>query len=113
VDNLPTWVPDACTLPSSEQPLRVAAFDSLFTTSLRAVYRIGPDALRLSFDPEAEATLVDLVARESECCSFFAFRLSRDDDALHLDTRVPQVHVAILDALAARAADLAESTGSH
>jgi hypothetical protein len=41
------WVPAACTLPTAEQPLRVAEFDDLFATSVRAVDRVGPTVLRL------------------------------------------------------------------
>jgi hypothetical protein len=34
------WAPvDACTLPTADQPLRVAEWDDLFATSLRAVER--------------------------------------------------------------------------
>jgi hypothetical protein len=32
-----TWVPDACTLPTEEVPLRVAEFDALFASTLRRV----------------------------------------------------------------------------
>ena len=40
-----SWAPvDACTLPTAEQPLRVAEWDGLFAESLRAVER--PDATR-------------------------------------------------------------------
>ncbi|MEV4838269.1 hypothetical protein AB0K05_27425 [Nonomuraea sp. NPDC049486] len=33
------WVPSACTLPTAEQPLRVAEFDALFADAVRAVAR--------------------------------------------------------------------------
>jgi hypothetical protein len=33
------WVPEACTLPTVEQPLRVAEFDDLFATALRGIAR--------------------------------------------------------------------------
>jgi hypothetical protein len=29
-----TWVPEACTLPTVDQPLRAAEFDDLFATAL-------------------------------------------------------------------------------
>ncbi|MEV6153769.1 hypothetical protein AB0L53_25835 [Nonomuraea sp. NPDC052129] len=31
------WVPSECTLPTAEQPLRVAEFDALFAEVVRAV----------------------------------------------------------------------------
>ena len=34
------WVPEACTLPTVEQPLRVAEFDELFATAVRPVERV-------------------------------------------------------------------------
>ena len=97
------WAPvDACALPTGEQPLREAEFDALFATALRGVERLGPDLLRLTFDGTAE--LEDLIARESSCCSFFAFDLTATDDGLVLDVRVPAARVAVLDGLARRAA---------
>ena len=43
------WVPaDACTLPTAEQPLRVAEFDGLFATALRGMERGEPGWLRLN-----------------------------------------------------------------
>ncbi|WP_245718914.1 hypothetical protein [Micromonospora rhizosphaerae] len=36
------WVPEACTLPTAERPLRVAEFDELFATALRGQTRLSP-----------------------------------------------------------------------
>jgi hypothetical protein len=93
------WVPDACTLPTIERPLRVAEFDELFRTALRSRERIAPTQLRLTLDPAAEATARDLCARESECCAFFTFTFGRDDAGLLLDITVPPQHIAVLDGL--------------
>ena len=94
----------ACTLPTVEQPLRVAEFDALFARSLRDVQRLAGTRLRLLLDPDVEAVARDLTARESECCSFFTFTLTRVGGGLQVDVEVPAVQVAVLDALAVRAA---------
>jgi hypothetical protein len=98
------WIPaDACTLPTAERPLRVAEFDALFATALRAVERPAPDRLRLELDAAAAASARQLVARESRCCSFFDFRFTPADDRLLLDVRVPASRIDVLDGLARRA----------
>ncbi|NUO57978.1 MAG: hypothetical protein HOV71_01100 [Hamadaea sp.] len=48
------WVPDACTLPTAEQPLRVAEFDALFAASLRHADRRTPTRLRLTLGSSTE-----------------------------------------------------------
>jgi hypothetical protein len=101
-----SWAPTECTLPTAERPLRVAEFDELFATSLRAVTRITPTHLRLHLDGagQVEATTTDLVARETACCSFFTFNLDRTGDhRLQLDIQVPASYREVLDGLAARA----------
>jgi hypothetical protein len=103
------WVPDACTLPTAERPLRLAEFDQFFTEAVRGTDRMSAQHLRLRLDGAAqvEETARDLIGRESSCCSFFSFQLSRSrPDLLTLDVRVPTGHVGVLDALAARAASV-------
>ena len=95
---------DACTLPSAERPLRLAEFETLFATALRAQHRLSPTRLRWTLDPAAEATARDLTARESACCTFFGFTFTAAQGGLHLDVRVPLAHVVVLDALSAIAA---------
>ena len=97
------WVPQACTLPTVEQPLRSAEFDALFAASLRGVQRLAGTRLRLVLDAGVEAVARDLTARESECCSFFTFTVAQTAGELRVDVEVPAEHVAVLDALAARA----------
>ncbi|MEU4041152.1 hypothetical protein ACK389_10375 [Streptomyces antibioticus] len=101
-----TWVPDACTLPTAELPLRVAEFDTLFTERLTEVDR--PDRLRLRLvlagGDGVEETVRDLIARESGCCSFFTFAISPGPEQIHLDVSVDGAHEAVLDALQERAA---------
>jgi hypothetical protein len=101
------WVPEACTLPTVDRPLRLAEFDDLFATALREQQRLSPTALRWRFDPAAEVEARDLTGRESSCCSFFAFAFTfagDDGDGLRVDVQVPAGRVDVLDALASRAA---------
>ncbi|MFC6023316.1 hypothetical protein ACFP2T_45080 [Plantactinospora solaniradicis] len=98
-------VPASCTLPTVEQPVRLAEFDELFATAVRSVHRAAPSRLRLELapDPEVAARVADLMVRESGCCSFFAFTLSMADHRLRCDVTVPTERVRVLDALTARA----------
>jgi hypothetical protein len=98
------WVPQACTLPTIERPLRLAEFDSLFATALRAQQRVAPTRLRWTLDPAAEDPARDLTARETGCCSFFTFTFALSAEVLHVDVEVPASHVDVLTALADRAA---------
>ena len=102
----PTWVPDACTLPAAAQPLRRAEFDDLFATALHHTELVGPQHLRLTLTGAdgLEASVADLAARESECCSFFVFTIARPaPDTVTLDVEVPPMHTDVLAALADRA----------
>src|SRR5690349_22714458 len=96
---------DECTLPSAERPLRLAEFDALFAAAVRRVETLGPAHARLHLSGPAglEATVRDLTARETQCCSFFAFTVTTDGDDLTLDVRVPDRYAEILAALVARA----------
>ncbi len=98
-------VPASCTLPTAEQPVRVAEFDALFADSLRARERFDAGHLRLSFagGDSVAAAVRDLVARESTCCSFFEFTVSADEDRVLLDVVVPPSHAEVLDGLAGMA----------
>jgi hypothetical protein len=100
----PAWAAEACTLPSVEQPLRIAEFDTLFAGSLRQVQRPEPTRARLVLGPGVEDTVRELAARESECCSFFTFTVAPAENALLFDVAVSASHVAVLDALTTRAA---------
>ncbi|MET9068175.1 hypothetical protein [Streptosporangium sandarakinum] len=99
------WAPSACTLPTAEQPLRVAEFDALFTDAVRGVARPEPTRLRLElvFSPGNAARAAELTARENGCCSFFTFTLTIAGGGLTLEVTVPAEHTEVLDALQARA----------
>ncbi len=107
-----TWVPESCTLPTVEQPLRVAEFDDLFATAVRPAERVGPAELRLHL-PAGNGTVStarELVARETGCCSFFAFEVRPSATRTELAVRVPDAQSAVLDAMLQRA-DAARAEG--
>jgi hypothetical protein len=100
-------VPDACTLPTVDQPLRLAEFDDLFATAVRQVERIDAHhvRLRLAGPVGLAASVRDLTARETQCCSFFAFTVApeqatADTEALTMDIEVPSQYADVLDSLA-------------
>ena len=104
------WVPEACTLPTAQRPLRLAEFDALFATAVKRVERVGVLRLRLTLTGpvELEAIVRDLTERESRCCSFFAFTVTTHGPGqLVLDVTVPAAHVDVLDALTTRASQKA------
>jgi len=105
-----SWLPQACTLPTVEQPLRVGEFEQLYA-AVRAVERVGATRVRLGLPPEpaVAARVADLLVRESDCCSFFTFTLTATAGTLLLEVAVPPAHVQVLDALVD---SVATSTGS-
>lgn len=100
----PAWVPQSCTLPTEERPLRVAEWDALFSERLVSPARPHPLHLRLDLaaGPGVEGRVRDLVERESACCSFLTFTATRRENLIRLDVSVDRAHEAVLDALAAR-----------
>lgn len=102
-------VPDACTLPTAERPLRLAEFDDLFATAVRRVEPVTATHIRMWLTGPAglEATVRDLTARETACCSFFTFTVTGepgdDSGALTLDVEVPGQYADVLASLAERA----------
>jgi hypothetical protein len=103
-------VPDACTLPTAEQALRLAEFDELFATAVRRVEPVTAEHVRmwLTGPTGLERTVRDLTARETQCCSFFSFTITPetagDGEALWLDVAVPARYTDVLYSLAQRAA---------
>lgn len=101
------WVPQSCTLPTEERPLRVAEWDALFSERLTSSSR--PEPLRLRLDlaagPGVKERVMDLVERERGCCSFFTFTTTPGENLIGLDIAVDPTHETVLDALAARTAD--------
>ncbi|KUL46730.1 hypothetical protein [Streptomyces regalis] len=96
------WVPQSCTLPTDERPLRVAEWDALISERLASSSRPAPLRLRLELadGPGVEERVRDLVARESGCCSFFTFTTTPSENLIGLDIAVDPAHETVLDALA-------------
>jgi hypothetical protein len=106
-----TWAPQSCTLPTAEQPLRIAEFDQFFADAVRGVRRRSRTWLNLDLEPDADsaARAADLALRETTCCSFFTFTLTVAGGTLQMGVSVPDSYVEVLDALAARAAGQIEA----
>ncbi|WP_328474531.1 hypothetical protein OHA21_15420 [Actinoplanes sp. NBC_00393] len=105
-------VPDACTLPTAEQPLRLAEFDALFATAVRGIDLVDAThaRLRLSGPAGLAATVRDLTARETDCCSFFTFTITEEPDGVVvLGIEVPAAYADVLDALIRRAGTVSAS----
>jgi hypothetical protein len=111
-DLMDTWiVGNFCTLPTAARPLRVAEFGELFQDQIAAPRWI--DAHRVEFSLAAADDLYsrasDLVARESACCSFFDFSITRvavaeiQGPGLLVRVGVPASRHDVLEALADRA----------
>lgn len=100
-----SWVPDSCTLPTVQVPLRLAEFDGFLGACARTVDRVDEHTLRIALDADAQvaARAADLATRESSCCSFFTFTVTATGGDLALTIQVPDGYVPVLDALASRA----------
>jgi hypothetical protein len=107
------WVPDACSLPTVDRPLRLTEFDDLFAVAVRRVEPVTPTHARLHLTGETglAATVRDLTARETECCSFFDFTVTPvtavEGETVILDVDVPAQYANVLDALTLRASAVA------
>ena len=72
--------------------------------------RLSPTTLRFSLagGDDVAGRVQDLADRETKCCAFFTFVLTKDLDEpggsrLHLDVSVPTGREEVLDGLGARA----------
>jgi hypothetical protein len=95
---------DICTLPTAEQPLRLAEWDELFADAVISTKMIEPGRARAALRSQhgVAARAADLAVRETECCSFFTFTLTATGGQLDLQISVPSAHTAVLDAMVAR-----------
>ena len=95
------WTPDACTLPTTERPVRIAEFEDLFAHVLRAS---RPDSTRLELlvPNDIEATARELARRESQCCTFFTFEFEAVGGDVVMRVGVPPEQSGVLDAIEAR-----------
>jgi hypothetical protein len=109
-------IPDACTLPTVDRPVRLAEFDELFATAVRDVEILAPThaRMRLAGPTGLEERVRDLAARETGCCSFFDFTVTparaADDVAVVLDVEVPVAYADVLASLAQRASAVSTRT---
>lgn len=106
-------IPAACTLPTSERPVRVAEFNALFA-SVIAGERVSERRLRLVLPGTDDLAdyVRDLVAREAECCSFFTFAVAEEPPGhVVLDVEVQAGYTGVLDAWAGRARLASEALG--
>jgi hypothetical protein len=80
---------------------RLEEFQRLFA-HLRSVSRPLPTLLRLvlSAEEDLETWTRDLLVREQQCCPFFSFRVTAEDDELVVEARVPEGAEPTLDGLA-------------
>lgn len=103
--------PEACSLPSADQPARVVEWDALFA---EAVCDVSPTAggVRFAVDRTAArpAAVADLADRESQCCAFLVFTLHIGDGTLDLDVTSGAGHAEVVATLARRASVLAGSS---
>lgn len=106
------WAPDACTLPTVDQPIRLAEFDDLLGADALGVRRVNAGCVAIDLRPDhaVAARAADLAARESGCCSFFTFTLRITDGTTILEIATPAAYVTVLDALVARAQDSRSSS---
>ncbi len=106
------WVPDACTLPTVEQPLRRQEFEDLFAEDVISVDQPSPRLVRLELrsDPATAARAARLAGMETGCCSFFTFEMTITDGRVSMAVSTAAGHESVLAALGARAqARLGES----
>jgi len=106
-DEAPGWVPDSCSLPTVEQPLRVAEFDRLFGQSVLGWDRPSATRLDLVLTADAEDDARDLAAREVGCCSFFRFEFATAGSNVVMDIEVPSSRAEVLDAVTERVGTVA------
>jgi DNA-binding transcriptional MerR regulator len=97
-------IPNTCTLPVTEHPSRLAEFDALLSRA-HAWERRAPEVLRLVLEGgrDTEAAAVELAGRESSCCPFFTFTITRSGERVEVDVTVPATERAVLDAMQLRA----------
>lgn len=98
-------IPVSCSLPTNEQPLRIAEFDRLFAESVLRFRRTDATKLDLVLSAEAEGAARDLATRETACCSFFGFQFASAGPRVVMSITVPESHTDVLDALTERVAD--------
>lgn len=90
--------PIACSLDAGAYRERLAWIADLTRSTLRSVRRDGA-RLILTYDPQADEGVRDMVRREQKCCTFLRFELNQGDDALMLAITAPEEARDALEAL--------------
>lgn len=96
---LPVDVPIACTLSEADLPQRLAAARALGADALVGVETSGRHA-RLRFSGQRER-VEELIAAETQCCSFLGFELEQSDEAVELAINAPEGAEPVLRSLVA------------
>lgn len=96
--NQDTALAIACTLGAGDFKARVSSIQDLARRSLHASRR-EPLRLHLTYGPEALVEVRDLVAKESDCCSFLEFDLQESPAAVALTITAPIAALAAADEL--------------
>ncbi|MGH3676910.1 MAG: hypothetical protein ACRDU5_14455 [Mycobacterium sp.] len=113
IDEALGWVPESCSLPTVEQPLRVAEFVRLFGESVLRFGRASTTRLDLVLTASAEATARDLAEREVGCCSFFRFEFDSAGSDVVMRIEVPESRTDVLDVLTNRVSAIAGPAGGE
>ena len=96
---------EVCTLPTVERPLRIAEFSDLFATAAGDVRRVSPTEAVVMMPGGMLAMARSLAARETNCCSFFEFKVEAVRDRTIMAIRVPERYTDVLSALTGLAAE--------
>lgn len=100
----------ACSLDAGDFKARTKAIREMAGRSLTASSREGL-TLSLTYSVDARDEVLDLVAKERECCPFLDFRLSEDRNGVHLRITAPQEAAEAADLLFAHFAP--DAAGKH
>jgi hypothetical protein len=113
-----TWnVGDFCTLPTAARPQRATEFSELFERQIAPPHWIDSHQVEFTLagvagvDDDLDDQVLDLITRESACCSFFDFLITQEPrqpalpSPLVLQVGVPANRQDLLEALTSLAVD--------
>lgn len=102
---------EVCTLPTVERPLRIAEFIDLFATAVGDVRRVSLTEAVVMMPGGMLAMARSLAARETDCCSFFEFKVEPVGDRTIMAIRVPERYTDVLSALTGLAGERDDPVG--
>jgi hypothetical protein len=95
-------LPVACSLSAGDLKQRLSAIGEIGDESLTGqATEAGRHLLRFRSDPASRKRLAEIVAAETECCSFLDLALEEHDGELILSITAPEDGQAVADELAA------------